>query len=92
MREVCWVQTMSNIKLFGQKGCGGCEDAKRYMAENNHEYEYCDLQDSDAIVRQGYKKMLHAMGIKHIPALVDEDGSYIIGFDKAKYDELFGRK
>lgn len=73
---------MSNVTVYTSSTCPYCISAKEYLNEKGVEFTEKNVQkDKDA------RKELMEMGHMGVPVLVI-DGEEIVGFDKAKIDDL----
>ncbi len=73
---------MANVVVFTSNTCPHCISAKNYLNEKGVEYTEKNVQtDKDA------RKELMKMGHMGVPVVVI-DGEEIVGFDKARMDEL----
>ncbi len=71
------------IRIYSTPTCTYCIILKKYLKEKNIEYEDIDVsQDEEA-----QKEMIAKTNQMGVP-VVDIDGEIIIGFDKAKIDNI----
>ena len=61
------------IKLFGADWCGPCQSVKQLLEANNVKYEYFDVDTEESL------SVLQELGVRGVPTLVKEDGSFITG-------------
>lgn len=61
------------IKLYGASWCAPCKSVKLLLEENNVQYDYCDIDQEENL------KALQELGVRGVPTLVKEDGSFITG-------------
>jgi len=61
------------VKLYGAVWCNPCKAVKLHLDENNIEYEYFDIDSEENL------STLQELGVRGIPTLVKEDGSFITG-------------
>jgi len=74
---------MANIKIYTTPSCAFCKQAKEYFKSKGLEYEEYDVStDTDK-----QKEMIDKTGQFGVP-VIEIDGKIVIGFDKAKIDEL----
>ncbi len=75
------------IKLYSGEFCPYCTIAKKFLEENNIEFELVDVQNDSEQARYMVEKT-QQQGIPVIE-IIDEDGKseFIIGFDKEKLKE-----
>ncbi|SHD76167.1 glutaredoxin family protein [Schnuerera ultunensis] len=76
---------MSNVVIFTSNTCPYCVAAKDYLEEKGVSFTEKNIQtDRDA------RKELMSMGHMGVPVLLI-DGEEIVGFDKAKIDQLLDK-
>ncbi len=75
---------MANITIFTSTTCGYCNEAKRWLNENGHEYTERNI-NSDPEAR----KELIKNGFMGVPVIYVGD-EVIQGFDRARLQELLG--
>jgi glutaredoxin-like YruB-family protein len=71
------------VKLYGLPTCPTCKRTKKYLDDEGIDYEYLDVSAN----RDFAKEMIVKSGQKTVP-VVEIGGEIIIGFDKAKIEEL----
>jgi len=72
------------ILLYTSNGCGGCESAKQYLAEN----QITDVEIANVSENPVARKQLMSMGIMSVPVLVVAGSEPIVGFDVERYSEI----
>jgi glutaredoxin-like YruB-family protein len=73
---------MSNIKIYSSPTCPHCQQAKKFLEENNITFEDYDVtRDQDKA-----EEMKEKSGAMSVP-VIDIDGDIIVGFDKDKIKE-----
>ncbi len=73
---------MAKVTVFTSPTCTFCKQAKEYLKENNIEFDERDIsKDMDA------RKELLSKGYAGVP-IIRVDDEDVVGFDKAKLDEL----
>lgn len=76
---------MANIVIYSTPTCPWCHQVKDYLTEKGIPFVDYDVSaDMDKA-----NEMIEKSGQRGVP-VIDIDGSIIIGFDKAKIDELLG--
>lgn len=73
--------------LYTTPTCVYCGSLKKYFAEKNIQYQEIDVSKDE----KELEKMVQISGQMGVPVL-DIDGNVVIGFDKAKIDELLNLK
>ncbi|NLJ98519.1 MAG: glutaredoxin family protein [Tissierellia bacterium] len=76
---------MANVVVFTSDTCPYCVTAKEYLDEKGVSYTEKNIQTDKAA-----RKELMGMGHMGVPVLVI-DGEEVVGFDKAKIDELLDK-
>lgn len=74
------------VKVYSISECPWCEKAKNYLKSRNIEFEEhnIELNDDD-------RDACYALsGDLVVPVVTTDDKTYVMGFDKAKLDELLG--
>lgn len=70
------------IDVYGQENCMGCKATKRWLDQNNVDYEYHDVaQDSVAL------DTVFSLGYSGVPVVVTPDAHWN-GFDLTRLKEL----
>ncbi len=67
--------------------CPYCTMTKEYLTQKGFEFESLDVS-SDPKALEELQEKTSALSVP----IIDIDGKIIIGFDKAKIDELLGKK
>ncbi len=78
---------MANIKIYSTPTCPWCKKAKGYLDEKGIQYESIDVSSNEV----AQKEMIEKSDQMGVPVL-DIDGKIVVGFDKAKIDELLNIK
>jgi len=73
------------VKVYSTPACPYCVTLKAYLEEKGVEYEHIDV----AADKEGAKEMIEKSGQMGVP-VSEIDGEIIIGFDKAKINQLLG--
>lgn len=71
------------VKIYSTPTCVYCNNLKEYLASKNIEFVDIDVSEN----QEELNKMVEISGQMGVP-VVDIDGNIIIGFNKAKIDEL----
>ena len=74
---------MSNVVVYSTPTCGYCKLAKAFFKENNVAYTEKDVA-VDMAAREEMVKKTNQMGVP----VIDIDGTFVIGFDKAQLKKL----
>jgi len=75
------------IRVYSTPTCPYCVSLKAYLDEKGMKYEHIDV----AADKEAAKKMVEKTGQMGVP-VVEINGEIIIGFDKAKINEMLGIK
>lgn len=75
------------IKIYSTPTCVYCNTLKEYLTSKNIAFVDIDVSEN----QEELNKMVEISGQMGVP-VVDIDGNIIIGFNKAKIDELLGLK
>lgn len=75
---------MKNIKIYTSNTWPHCHTAKAYFAEKNLQFE-----EKNVSTDMGARKELISKGFMGVPVIYVDDEA-IVGFDKAKLEELLG--
>ncbi|MDQ0274994.1 glutaredoxin-like YruB-family protein [Peptoniphilus koenoeneniae] len=76
---------MDKVKVYTSNTCPYCTMAKEYLKDRNIEFEEKNVQtDKEA------RSELMNMGYTGVPVIII-DGQEIVGFDKAKLDEILDK-
>lgn len=81
------INVMANIKIYSTPTCPWCKKAKGYLDEKGIQYESIDVSSNEV----AQKEMIEKSDQMGVPVL-DIDGKIVVGFDKAKIDELLNIK
>ena len=74
------------VKVYSISECPWCEKAKKYLKSRNVEFEEHNIELNDADRDACYA----LSGDLVVPVVNADDKTYVMGFDKAKLDELLG--
>ena len=74
------------VKVYSISECPWCEKAKKYLKSRNVEFEEHNIELNDADRDACYALSGDLVG----PVVTADDKTYVMGFDKAKLDELLG--
>ncbi|MEA3285545.1 MAG: glutaredoxin domain-containing protein [Synergistota bacterium] len=73
------------VKVYSTQSCIWCKRVKEYLTEKGVEFEPIDVGAD----REAAKQMVAKTGQMGVP-VIDVDGRFIVGFDKAALDEALG--
>ncbi|SMG51045.1 glutaredoxin family protein [Dethiosulfovibrio salsuginis] len=73
------------VKVYSTQGCVWCKKVKEYLTDKGVQFDVIDVGAD----REAAKKMVAETGQMGVP-VIDVDGKYIVGFDKAALDEALG--
>jgi|TARA_B110000263_G_C15257275_1_gene487103 mycoredoxin len=66
---------MTKIKVYGTPTCGDCIVAKQVFNENNIDFDFINIADSE----EDTKKAIELNnGMRRVPVIVFEDGSILV--------------
>jgi glutaredoxin len=79
------------IKLYGRDTCPDCIRSKRFLEENNIEYEYLDIEKDPKYVEQvlDYNKKLGRGPIRSVPVIVIDDEKILVEPSNEELNEIF---
>lgn len=73
------------VKVYSTQSCIWCKKVKEYLSDKGVQFDAIDV----GMDREAAKKMVAETGQMGVP-VIDVDGKYIVGFDKAALDEALG--
>jgi len=73
------------IKVYSTPTCPYCVMVKKFLAENNIEFEDIDV----SVNQTAAQEMVNKSGQMGVPVL-EINGQMVVGFDKAKIKKLLG--
>ena len=74
------------VKVYSISECPWGEKAKKYLKSRNVEFEEHNIELNDADRDACYALSCDLL----VPVVTADDKTYVMGFDKAKLDELLG--
>ena len=74
-----------DVKIYTTPTCGYCHQAKRFLGGRGVRYEEYDVSRD----REAAEEMVRQTGQMGVPVIV-VDGQVIIGFDRARLEQLLG--
>lgn len=79
------------VLLYTISTCAWCKMTKKYLKDNNIEYEYVDVdQTSDEDHEKIREDMVRRGGESNYPTIIVDDKTLITGFRKDKLKEALG--
>jgi glutaredoxin-like YruB-family protein len=75
--------SVHTVKIYSTPTCPYCIRAKSYLDSKGTSYENIDVSTD----REGLEEMVRISGQMGVPVIL-VDGQIMIGFDKAKLDEV----
>ena len=83
---------MKKVRFFALSTCGWCKKTKRFLDDNNvdYEYEYVDLLSGDERARS-QKEMGRWNPRRTFPTVVVDDREVVGGFKEERLREVLGR-
>lgn len=77
------------VKIYTMSTCSHCIAAKKFLKENNIEFENIELDDN----QKAQEEMIEKSGQMAVPVIdIDIDGKIINGFDEGKLKQVLGIK
>ena len=73
------------VKIYSTPACPFCMMAKKFLKENNIDFEDIDVSTNQAKAQE----MVQKSGQMAVP-VIDIDGEIIVGFDKEKIRKALG--
>lgn len=74
------------VKVYSINDCPWCEKVKKYLKSKNVEFEEHNIEENDNDRDACYE----LTGDTMVPITTANDKDYVLGFDKAKLDEMLG--
>jgi len=74
---------MSEVTVFGTSWCGFCHQLKSWLANQNIEFSYIDVE----LDREAAREIIEATKQMGVPVIKIGD-KYIVGFDRPKLEKL----
>ena len=74
------------VKVYSINDCPWCEKVKKYLKSKNVEFEEHNIEENDADRDACYE----LTGDTMVPITTSNDKDYVLGFEKAKLDEMLG--
>ena len=71
------------IKVYSTPTCHHCRDLKRFLEENNIEFEEIDV----SVDREAAKNMVEKTNQMGVPVM-EVDGKFVIGFNKEEVKKI----
>lgn len=75
-----------NVKVYSTPTCPYCVRVKQFLKESNIPFEEIDVSQD----QQKAQEMMEKSGQMGVP-VIDIDGQYIVGFDKAAIQQALGK-
>lgn len=73
------------VVIYSTPTCPYCKQAKEYLKEKGFEFEDIDVANDSAKAQE----MIDKSGQMGVPVL-EVEGEILVGFDKAKIDQILG--
>lgn len=74
------------VKVYSINDCSWCEKVKKYLKSKNVEFEEHNIEENDDDRDACYE----LTGDTMVPITTANDKDYVLGFEKAKLDEMLG--
>ncbi len=81
------MSTQPRVIVFSTPNCPYCNMAKRYLRERGIRFRDVDVSRDPAAARD----MVRRSGQQGVP-VIDINGKIVVGFDRAKINQLLGLK
>jgi len=75
------------VKVYSTPTCHHCRDLKKFLDENNIEYEDIDVSAD----REAAKKMVEKTSQMGVPVM-EVDGKFVVGFNREEVKKILGIK
>ena len=76
---------MANVIVYSTTMCPWCHRAMDYLKEKGVEFTHYDVSAD----MEKAQEMIEKSGQRGVP-VIDIDGTIVVGFDKARIDQLLG--
>ena len=73
------------VKVYSTPTCHHCRDLKKFLDENNIEYEEIDVSAD----REAAKEMVEKTSQMGVPVM-EADGKFVIGFNREEVKKVLG--
>jgi len=73
------------VKVYSTPSCPWCDVAKKFLKDNNIEFETIDVSQSQEIAMD----LINKTGSTGVP-VIEINGEYVLGFDKTAICEKLG--
>ena len=74
------------VKVYSISNCPWCDKVKIYLKSRQVEFEECNIETSEEALKECQK----LTNDEAVPVTTTDGKEYVLGFDKAKLDELLG--
>ncbi len=74
------------VKVYSFEACPWCQKVKKYLDSKGIAYEVRDIELSEEAAEECQK----LSGDTMVPVVTNDDVNYVVGFDKAKIDQMLG--
>ncbi len=74
------------LKVYSITTCPWCDKAKKYLKSKNVDYEERNIEENEEYA----KECLSISGDTMVPVITNDGVNYVVGFDKAKIDQMIG--
>ena len=74
------------VKVYSLTTCPWCDKVKKYLKSKGVDYEELNIETNEAALAECQK----LTGDEAVPVTTTDGKNYVLGFDKAKLDELLG--
>ncbi len=74
------------VTVYSLTSCPWCDKVKKYLQTKGVEYESKNIETDEAALAECVK----ISGDEAVPVTTADGKNYVLGFDKAKLDEMLG--
>ncbi len=74
------------VKVYSITTCPWCDKVKKYLKSKGVEYEERNIETNDEFLAE----CKELSGDEMVPVITADGKNFVLGFDKAKLDEMLG--
>jgi glutaredoxin-like protein NrdH len=80
---------LKKVKMFALSTCGWCRKTKRFLNENDVEYEFVDVDLLSGEERQQVMQEMQRWNPRrNFPTIVVDDAEVVVGFNESRLREV----